>query len=86
MTTFKCVVHLVFIVDLLLPLSKLSLAWQKDATEIPHMLAAERAMKSALSGLRAAEDEETALSKLVKMGASRTASYKGVSLTRVEMS
>ena len=84
MTTFKFVVHLVFIVDLLLPLSKLSLAWQKDATEIPHMLAAERAMKSALARLRAAEEDEKALSKLVKMGASGTASYKGVSLTRVE--
>ena len=84
MTTFKFVVHLVFIVDLLLPLSKLSVAWQKDATEIPHMLAAEREMKSALARLRAADDDETALSKLVKMGASGTASYKGVSLTRVE--
>ena len=48
------------------------------------MLAAERAMKSALARLRAAEDDETALSTLVKMGESGTASYKGVSLTRVE--
>ena len=84
MTTFKFVVHLVFIVDLLQPLSKLSLAWQKDATEIPHMLAAERAMKAALARLRAAKDDETALSKPVKMEASRTASFKSVSLTRVE--
>ena len=84
MTTFKFVVHLVFIVDLLLPLSKLSLAWQKDATEIPHMLAAELAMKAALARLRVAEDDETALSKLVEMGTPGTASYKGVSLTRVE--
>ena len=84
LTTFKFVVHLLFIVDLLQPFSKLSLAWQKDATEIPHMLAAERAMKAALARLRVAEDDETALSKLVEMGSSGTASYKGVSLTRVE--
>ena len=39
LTSFKFVVHLAFIVDLLNPLSKLSLAWQ-DASEILQMLVA----------------------------------------------
>ena len=43
-TTFKFVIHLLFFRDLLTPISRLSLAWQKDAVEIPQMLAAEKTM------------------------------------------
>ena len=86
LTSFKFVVHLVFIIDLLKPLSKLSLAWQKDASEIPQMLVAERAMKAALLTLQdeEAHDQVTTLSTLVRMGATGEATYKGVALTRVE--
>ena len=45
LTIFKFV-YLVLWVDLFLPLTKLSLAWQKDATEIPQMFTGERATKA----------------------------------------
>ena len=51
-TTFKFVIHLLFFRDLLTPISRLSLAWQKDAVEIPQMLAAERTMHVSLQDLK----------------------------------
>ena len=88
MTTFKFVVHLVFNVDLLrtTTVEAVSCLVEGCNRDPPHARCRTCHEVGSLARLRAAEDEETALSKLVKMGASGTASYKGVSLTRVEMS
>lgn len=57
-TTFKFVVHLLYFEQLLLPLSKLSLAWQRDATEIPQLLATEKNLRQTLAQLKLPLDEQ----------------------------
>ena len=71
---------------MLTPISRLSLARQKDAVEIPQMLAAERTMRVSLQNLKLLNmsDNESMLSSLLNTAAlSGVASFMDVNLKNV---
>ena len=52
LTDFKYLSHLLLFRQLLIPLTRLSQSWQRDATEIPHFLCALKNMKSSFETLK----------------------------------
>ena len=58
LTSLKFVCHLLFLEKVLLPVSRLSLAWQKDSVEIPQLLSCERNLRETLPNMAQVEAQE----------------------------
>ena len=84
----KFILHLLYFEQLLIPLSKLSLAWQYDSSEAPHFFAALDAMKKTLS-LMKSNDKPGAvggdLAKLLEVNDEQeSAEFRGFALKNVK--
>ena len=82
MTRLPFVAHLLLLETLLLPVAKLSLAWQQDSAEITELYVAEERMQQALDDMTSKIstcDEGTKLGKL--LNASGEKLFKGIHLT-----
>ena len=87
-TDMKFILHLLYFEQLLIPLSKLSLAWQYDSSEAPQFFAALDAMKKTLS-LMKSNDKPGAvggdLAKLLEVNDEQeSAEFRGFALKNVK--
>ena len=82
-TSFKFIVHVLLFQEILAPLARLSLAWQRDAVEMPQMIAAEKCLKDALERLSVVDAENpSSVDKLMNESHSADVSYKEVKLSQ----
>ena len=82
-TSFQFVVHVLLFHDILAPLARLSLTWQKEAVEIPHMPAVEKCPKDSLAHLSVVDPEKASCMDTLVDASNDDVSFKDVKLCQV---
>ena len=79
------VTHLLFLETMLVPVARLSMAWQKDCIDISHVLTSQRHFKESLEAIRANGGyiPGSDLDKLMNSEQSSSVMFKNITLTHV---